>query len=80
MDVDSPEAAEWTSHMRTISAQEHEIARLRTALEEIAYPISGLQKRAEADGGVLNAAVAHSMIQDPNYFRTLAKHALEAHS
>jgi hypothetical protein len=35
MDVNSPEAAEWTDHMKRLSAQEAEIVRLRDALDHV---------------------------------------------
>lgn len=48
----------------------------RAALERIANPIAHMQRRAEAEGLVLNGMMAVAMASDHNYLKGLAKEAL----
>jgi len=65
------------SILRGFDSKDAEIARLRAALEEISQPLLAMQKRAEAEGYVLNGEIALNIISNPQHYKSIARRALE---
>jgi hypothetical protein len=62
--------------LRHLERVNEENAKLREALEEIAEPIAAMKKRAEAEGGTINYMMADNIASSPQYYKQIAKRAL----
>lgn len=63
--------------VREIDRLTRELAEAREALDEIAFPISAMRKRAEAEGSKLDGMMANYLAKDPEYLRGIAVSALK---
>lgn len=57
-------------------AQENE--RLRAALQDIANPLQGIERRAKVEGCVVNYPMAQALAEQGSYLRALARDGLSA--
>ena len=64
-------------HLARVKALEGEVERLRGALDQIFRPIVYMQRKAEAEGGLLDGGMAHYLANDVNYLRGIARAALQ---
>ena len=53
------------------------LAIAKEALEEIADPISFMQKRAEAEGSQIDGRMAIALSGDPNFLKAIARNTLK---
>lgn len=75
--LDTPEQNIAAWNLRTTDrANDEEIARLKSALEEIVNPLAAMQRRAEAEGNKLSG-MAWEIARTPSYLQGIAKEALE---
>jgi hypothetical protein len=68
----------WDDKPNDYEAALAEIERLRAALQEISQPLTTMQDRATKEGLIFNGETALNIINNPEYYRQLARAALRS--